>query len=504
MPRPVGDFQKPMKRPNMCSLLVSIGAILILVTPPRTPDVNPSSDVAYDAIVAEIAVVQGLINVAEGRLVELTRRGLEVGVSGGTCLTPVKWLAWRAGIAPERAYGMVRLAERAEELPRTLAALAAGELTVDQATEVARHVPARYDESAARVASCCTVKQLRQALPCYRDPKPDDGSGSDERRSVSTRVDEHGWWGRFRLPEAEGAIVDQALKAMYEDLKRQARRDAPDGVDPEPVNAADALVALAKTALQAGEAARPGTDRYLVHAHLEAGAHGVQLMTHLGIVVPDNQRRQILCDTRLRGIVHDGIAPVGIGHTTRIVNRRLRRAIEHRDRGCAVPGCGRTTNLDIHHIWHWEDGGPTETPNLITLCKHHHTCHHNGTLGITGNADLPRHVEPGVVFTNPRGHPLGPVGHPTPPAPGTDLPDAARAIGIEPHRYQPPTGERLDRWGFHLQSELPEPLITRSSQGPTPTPTKPHHAAPRRAPRRAASSIDAMFQLDVPGEEATA
>jgi len=399
MPRPVGDFQKPMKRPNMCSLLVSIGAILILVTPPRTPDVNPSSDVAYDAIVAEIAVVQGLINVAEGRLVELTRRGLEVGVSGGTCLTPVKWLAWRAGIAPERAYGMVRLAERAEELPRTLAALAAGELTVDQATEVARHVPARYDESAARVASCCTVKQLRQALPCYRDPKPDDGSGSDERRSVSTRVDEHGWWGRFRLPEAEGAIVDQALKAMYEDLKRQARRDAPDGVDPEPVNAADALVALAETALQAGEAARPGTDRYLVHAHLEAGAHGVQLMTHLGIVVPDNQRRQILCDTRLR-------------------RPRMR----------------------AHH--------------------------HNGTLGITGNADLPRHVEPGVVFTNPRGHPLGPVGHPTPPAPGTDLPDAARAIGIEPHRYQPPTGERLDRWGFHLQSEPP---ITHRPQGPNPT-----------------------------------
>ena len=122
---------------------------------------------------------------------------------------------------------IVRLAERTDELPHTMAALRAGELSLDQAAEVARYVPARYDESAARVARCCTVKQLRQALPWYRDPKPDkpkpDGDPDPEvRGSVCDRLrraratDAH-----IRLPEAAGAVVDQALKAMHEDLKRQ-------------------------------------------------------------------------------------------------------------------------------------------------------------------------------------------------------------------------------------------------------------------------------------------
>ena len=105
-------------------------------------------------------------------------------------------MAWRAGVSPERAGDIVRLAERAGELPHTMAALDAGELSLDQAAEVARYVPARYDESAARVAQCCTVKQLRQALPWYRDPEPDkpdtDDGPTEVRGHVSTGYDERG------------------------------------------------------------------------------------------------------------------------------------------------------------------------------------------------------------------------------------------------------------------------------------------------------------------------
>jgi hypothetical protein len=130
--------------------------------------------------------------------------------------------------------------------------------------------------------------------------------------------------------------------------------------------------------------------------------------------------------------------------------------------------------LEIHHIVHWEDGGLTETWNLIALCRYHHACHHRGTLGIEGNADLPRHTAPGVVFTNAWGRPLDPAGKPPPPPPPprprppTPRPgaghaqraaDAAAAIGIAPHHYQPPTGERLDYTGFHLNPDHPEPPI---------------------------------------------
>ena len=233
-------------------------------------------------------------------------------------------------------------------------------------------------------------------------------------------------------------------------------------------------------------------------------------MTHLGIVLPDGQRRQILCDTRLRGIVHDGVTPVGIGRTTRIINRRLRRTIEHRDQGCAVPGCERTTNLDIHHIWHWEDGGPTETWNLITLCKHHHTTHHNGTLGIEGNADRPRHTTPGVVFTNERGHRLDPVGTPitpydprsrefgeaarTTPASSAAAAAAAAAIGIRPHTYTPPDGGRLDRWGFHLNEDRNHP----STQGPD-DPRAPETDPPQDQPEPPGTTTSHHHPTDTAG-----
>ncbi|MGN6696412.1 MAG: DUF222 domain-containing protein, partial [Aquihabitans sp.] len=362
---------------------------------------------------------------------------------------------------------------RRDELPATIAKLEAGGLSVDQAAEVARYVPARYDASAARVADTCTVRQLRKALPWYRDEKetkakPGDDPGPvrdpEGDTSVSKGYDERGFFAYIRLPESTGAIVDQALDTMLDDLKRQAKADAPDGTDPEPVSMADALVALAETALQAAEAARPGTDRYLVHVHLEAGPAGIELATRFGIPLPDGQRRHILCDAKLKGLVRDGASPLSAGRTTRDIPRRVRRAIEHRDRHCcSVPGCGRTHGLEIHHIVHWEDGGPTDTWNLILLCRYHHTVHHQGTLGISGNADLPRHHAPGVVFTNAWGHALDPTGSPVRPAPRPadtaphdHIAATARAAGIAPGCYLHPTGERLDPWGFHLRPDQPD------------------------------------------------
>ena len=475
------------------------------MTPPRDFDAAsaggslPEVD-EYDAIVLELDQLQGTLNATEARVVELTKRAIEIGVSGGTNLSPAQWLEWRAGMAPGRAADLVRLAKRYDELPHTVAALSAGELSLDQAALVARHVPARYDQSAARVASCCTVRQLRKALPWFRDPKPESEAkpgAADDTAHVTSGYDEHGYFCTARLPESLGAVVDQALKAMLEDLKRQAKADAPEGSDPQPVSLADALVALAETALRAGEAARPGTDRYLVHAHLEAGPHGLELMSHLGIPLPEGQRRHILCDAKLRGLVHDETgAPLGSGRTTRAINRRMRRAIEHRDGGCSVPGCGRTHGLEIHHIWHWEDGGPTETWNLVALCAYHHACHHRGALGIEGNADLPRHTAPGVVFTDAWGHALDPVGSPIRPAPRPadvspveHLADAAALLGVTARPYLGPTGERLDRHGFYLRPDGPDPAdLDAPGAGPEEgdAVAEPPPAVAGRRPREAA------------------
>jgi hypothetical protein len=126
---------------------------------------------------------------------------------------------------------------------------------------------------------------------------------------------------------------------------------------------------------------------------------------------------------------------MSVGRSQRIVPERTRRQVMLRDQGCRVHGCSVDKFLEVHHIVHWEDDGPTDTWNLICLCPHHHRLHHQGKLGIVGNADVPS----GVVFTNLAGNPIAQTGaKPKPPEAPPPTP-----IGT----YRHPLGERLDsRW----------------------------------------------------------
>jgi hypothetical protein len=150
----------------------------------------------------------------------------------------------------------------------------------------------------------------------------------------------------------------------------------------------------------------------------------------MGPALPDALRRYLTCDADITTVWHTEGHPVQVGRTHRIVPRRIRRLVEHRDGGCRVPGCDRTANVQVHHITHWEDHGDTVTWNLVCLCGHHHRQHHQGLLGITGNADQPD----GVVFTAATGLVLRPSGTAAPP---NRMPT--------PPPYRGPTGERLRR-----------------------------------------------------------
>ncbi|WP_423797694.1 HNH endonuclease signature motif containing protein, partial [Mycolicibacterium obuense] len=122
---------------------------------------------------------------------------------------------------------------------------------------------------------------------------------------------------------------------------------------------------------------------------------------------------------------------VGAGRSTRTVNRRLRRALEHRDRACVVPGCGATRALHAHHLVHWEDGGLTELWNLALVCPFHHRAHHRGLITITGPADQ-------LVVTDAAGRALTSASLARPPT--RPLPDVAPCPG--------PTGERANWWWY--------------------------------------------------------
>jgi hypothetical protein len=156
-----------------------------------------------------------------------------------------------------------------------------------------------------------------------------------------------------------GALLLQALSAARETLYQQARRqEAPSETsgssenlpttDP-PTTAqqrADALSLLAETALHHGlDPGAPG-ERYQVVVHVDAQVladpdQPGQSVLQDGARVSAETSQRLACDASRVVMRHDEAGRlVEIGARTRTIPPALRRALEHRDRGCRFPGCG--------------------------------------------------------------------------------------------------------------------------------------------------------------------
>ncbi|MBI3224187.1 MAG: DUF222 domain-containing protein, partial [Mycolicibacterium cosmeticum] len=170
---------------------------------------------------------------------------------------------------------------------------------------------------------------------------------------------------RIRLPRIDAAKFEAAHQSHRDKLI--ADHDS-ESETPFPTNV-DAFMSLVDAGWDADVARRPHGQHTTVIIHVDIDKPAA---LHLGPVLTDADRRYLLCDTTCEVWFQRDGQPIGAGRATRTINRRLRRALEHRDRHCAVPGCGATRGLHAHHITHWEDGGQTELNNLILLCPYHH------------------------------------------------------------------------------------------------------------------------------------
>ncbi|MGN6334674.1 DUF222 domain-containing protein, partial [Mycobacterium sp.] len=184
---------------------------------------------------------------------------------------------------------------------------------------------------------------------------------------------------------------------------------------------------------------RPHGQHTTVVVHLDVEQRAAAL--HLGPLLSDADRRYLTCDATGEVWFERDSEVIGAGRATRLVNRRLRRALEHRDRMCAVPGCGATRGLHAHHVRHWEDGGPTELANLVLLCPYHHRLHHRGVITITGPPSA-------LVVRDHAGRALSPGSLARPPT--TPPPAVAPCPG--------PTGERANWWWYEPFRPQPPPI----------------------------------------------
>jgi len=191
----------------------------------------------------------------------------------------------------------------------------------------------------------------------------------------------------------------------------------------------DAFMSLIEAGWDADVAARPHGQHTTVVMHLDLEKRVAAL--HLGPALTTDDRRYLTCDATCEVWFERHGRPIGVGRATRTINRRLRRALEHRDQTCVVPGCGATRGLHAHHLVHWEDGGPTELWNLVLLCPFHHRLHHKGVITLTGPAEQ-------LKVTDENGDTLTDASLARPPT--TPPPDVPPCPG--------PKGERAQWWWY--------------------------------------------------------
>ncbi|WP_374024541.1 HNH endonuclease signature motif containing protein [Mycobacterium sp. HNNTM2301] len=395
-----------------------------------------------EVVFEELAELAGQRNAIDGRIVDLVaeiERDELCGMTGARSVAAL--VAWKLGLSSTTAHTIATVARRVEEFPRCAQGMREGRLSLDQVGVVAARAGEGSDEHYAQLAAVATVNQLRTAVKL--EPRPEPDARLEPERSISKTTTEEGSCWRIKLPRDEAATFDAALATHRDALIAQWKRDrgdgeaACDGAPPFP-NTLDAFLRLVETGWDAEAARRPHGQHTTVVVHVDAETHTAAL--HLGPLLSDAERRYLTCDATCEVWFHRDGQPIGAGRTTRLISRRLRRALEHRDRTCAVPGCGATRGLHAHHIRHWEDGGPTELANLVLVCPYHHRLHHCGGITITGPADA-------LTVTDSAGRPLsaGSLARPPTQPPPTVPPCPG------------PLGERADWWWYDPFQPQPPP-----------------------------------------------
>ncbi len=387
-----------------------------------------------EVLFGELAELAGQRNAIDGRIVEIVAEMDRDELCGATGARSVAALvAWKLGASSANAHAIAGVAHRLGEFPRCVQGLREGRLSLDQVGVIAAGAGGGSDEHYAQLATVATVNQLRTAVRL--EPRPEPEPRPPARRSVTKNCGEDSTSWRITLPHDEAATFDAALQSHLDALVTAWKNDHGDREVPD---TADAFMALVEAGWDVEVARRPHGQRTTVVVHVDIEKRTGAL--HLGPLLTDADRQFLTCDATCEVWFERAGQVIGAGRATRTVNRRLRRALEHRYPTCAVPGCGATRGLHAHHIRHWEDGGPTDLDNLILLCPYHHRQHHRGVITITGPADT-------VVVTDGSGRPLGsgtlarpPTGPPptVPPCPG-------------------PTGERADWWWYEPFQPQPPP-----------------------------------------------
>jgi hypothetical protein len=391
-------------------------------------------------------------------LAELDARDLTVRRLGHVVANQA---GWRHGADPRRVRRDLNTATTLRRhLPDVAAALSRGEIAADRARELAFAVNDRNSVTLGSIQPA--LINLAQAPSTFRqfgldveqlsrltdldgpEPAPaprDHGTLSQSGDCVHLDVDMYG---------TDAVAFAQRLTAEIDRLYRQAVAEHDlDSTLPVPPRS-ELLVTALKNLCESGAAHRhsgrqtpAGSFAIVIDATADE-AHG---LFRDGVLLPGptntgptvagptvagpvdwSKRARLVDGTRLRyssrewdlltcdaeysmTIVGAGGHPVACQSGSRLASREQRRNVEFRDGQCVFPGCDAPVNwCDAHHVVHHQHGGPTETPNLVLLCRRHHGIIHSTGWSMTANPNPDPNPDPGDDPGGPGGSGGGGVG----------------------------------------------------------------------------------------------
>jgi hypothetical protein len=343
---------------------------------------------ALERLGDEIALLSAHITVATARLLNLIRdfdaRGGWAQAGARSC---AEWLSWRVCMDLGAAREHVRVARALANLPRVADAFTRGELSYSKVRALSRVATPATEERLLAVSAAMTAAHVERLVRGWRrvDRNAENEQAAQRHRNRSLHVyqDADGMYVIQGLlaPEA-GAVLRQALTAASDRMYGRGPLSTAEGEPPTTgQRQADALAMIAEAALDHGVGPGASGERYQVVVHVDAAVladpdQPGQSILEEGDHVSAETSRRLACDARRVVMRHDADGRVSeVGARTRTIPAALRRALQHRDRGCRFPGCGLRFT-EAHHIQHWAQGGPTTLANLALLCRRHHRSVH--------------------------------------------------------------------------------------------------------------------------------
>jgi hypothetical protein len=268
--------------------------------------------------------------------------------------------------------------------PDTAAALAAGEVSLDQAHEITRtekEAPGSEGEL-LQLARSSGLKTLKEQARKRRHHAA--GIENVHRRQVAARAFRH-WKNDLgniafcgELPPETGVPFVNRLEAECDRVRRDAKRTT-SNLEERDAYRADAFVRMFN---DSGGRRAPSTELVIVadYRAWRRGTANEDEPCHVigGGDIPVEVAKALADDALLRVVIHDGVNPLRVKHFNRYIPAELKTVLKigppptFEGLVCVDDGCERQAHLQLDHVDPVANWGPTSYQNLKPRCWHHH------------------------------------------------------------------------------------------------------------------------------------